>query len=58
MEAALFVVNLIVMLLLVMWAARADPFGFKQSGHGLFDMKPGAACDERKSPYHLMSGDF
>lgn len=54
MEAALFVVNLIAMLLLVLWAARTDPYGFKQSGQGLFDMKPGAACDERNSPYHEM----
>jgi hypothetical protein len=58
MEAALFVLNLIVMLLLVVSAARSDPFGFKPSGQGLFDMKPGAACDERTSPYHLMSGDL
>jgi hypothetical protein len=53
-EAALFVVNLIAMLLLVLWAARTDPYGFKQSGRGLFDLKPGAECDERASPYHVM----
>ncbi len=53
-EAALFVVNLIAMLLLVLWSARTDPYGYKQSGHGLFDMKPGAECDERPSPYNVM----
>jgi hypothetical protein len=53
-EAVLFLLNLIAMLLLVLWAARSDPFGFVSSGRGLFDMKPGAACDERTSPYHLM----
>jgi hypothetical protein len=42
------------MLLLVLWAARTDPYGFKQSGHGLFDLKPGAECDERRSPYNAM----
>ncbi len=57
MEALLFLVNLIVMLLLVLWAARTDPFGFNTDGHGLFDMKPGAACDERISPYQSMQ-DF
>jgi hypothetical protein len=54
MEAILFLLNLIAMLLLVLWAARSDPFGFTTNGRGLFDMKPGAACDERESPYHLM----
>jgi hypothetical protein len=54
MEAILFLLNLIAMLLLVLWAARSDPFGFISNGRGLFDMKPGAACDERTSPYHLM----
>ena len=54
MEAVLFLLNLIAMLLLILWAARSDPFGFVSSGRGLFDMKPGAACDERTSPYHLM----
>jgi hypothetical protein len=57
MEAALFLVNLIAMLMLVLWAARTDPFGFKQSGRGLFDLRPGAACDERPSPYKTIQ-DF
>jgi len=51
-EAALFLVNLIAMLMLVLWSARTDPYGFKQSGKGLFDLKPGAECDERRSPYN------
>jgi hypothetical protein len=57
MEAILFLLNLIAMLLLVLWAARADPYGFVSSGRGLFDMKPGAACDERTSPTKSMQ-DF
>jgi hypothetical protein len=52
-EAALFLVNLIAMLMLVLWSARTDPYGFKQSGKGLFDLKPGAECDERRSPYNI-----
>ncbi len=54
MEAILFLLNLIAMLLLVLWAARVDPYGFVSNGRGLFDMKPGAACDERTSPYNQM----
>jgi hypothetical protein len=54
MEAVLFLLNLIAMLLLALWSARADPFGFQSNGRGLFDMKPGAVCDERKSPYNAM----
>ena len=50
MEAALFVLGLIIMLLLVLWSARNDVPGMPQSGGGLFDMKPGAACDERPRP--------
>jgi hypothetical protein len=50
-EAALLVVNLVAMLLLVLWAARTDPVGFRDSGLGLFDLKPGADCDERKNPF-------
>jgi hypothetical protein len=50
MEAGLFVVNLVVMLLLVLWSARADPPGKVLSGRGLFDPRPGAACDHRKRP--------
>jgi hypothetical protein len=57
MEAALFVANLIAMLLLVLWAARTDAFGFKRSGHGLFDMRPGAECDERKPPFGRRDAD-
>ncbi len=54
MEAILFLLNLIAMLLLVLWSARADPYGFQPSGRGFFDMTPGASCDERPSPYHVM----
>jgi hypothetical protein len=39
------------MLLLVLWSARADAFGFRESGAGLFDLRPGAECDERKNPF-------
>lgn len=54
MEALLLLVNLVAMLLLVLWAARSDVYGYKQSGLGLFDLKPGAECDERPAPFgHL-----
>ena len=48
MEAALFVINLVIMLLLVLWSARADPPGKMLSGRGLFDMRAGAECDHRR----------
>ncbi len=51
MEALLFVFNLVVFLLLLIWSARADPVGTELSGHGLFDTRPGAECDHRKRPH-------
>ncbi len=50
MEAALFLVNLVIMLLLLLWSARTDPVGQKETGAGLFAMRPGADCDHRKRP--------
>jgi hypothetical protein len=57
MEAILFLLNLIAMLLLVLWSARVDPYGFISNGRSLFEMKPGADCDERISPFQTMQ-DF
>jgi hypothetical protein len=50
LEAALFVFNLVIMLLLVLWSARNDEPGSTLSGFGLFDTKPGAECDHRPRP--------
>jgi hypothetical protein len=50
MEAALLSINLVFMLALVIWSARVDPPGKQLSGRGLFDTRPGAACDHRKPP--------
>jgi hypothetical protein len=53
MEAALFVFNLVIMLLLILWSARNDVPGSPLSGRGLFDTKPGAECDDRPRPRPL-----
>jgi hypothetical protein len=53
MEAALFCLNLLIMLLLVVWSARNDPPGRQLSGLGLFDTKPGAECDHRPLPAYF-----
>jgi hypothetical protein len=50
-EAALLVVNLVAMMLLILWSAREDMSGFRETGAGFFDLRPGAECDERTKPF-------
>ena len=58
MEAALFVADLFVMLLLIVWSVSRERSTTKLSHMSLFDYKPGAECDElatRKPKFETFS---
>ena len=46
MEAALFVADLFVMLVLIVWSVSRERSTTKLSHMSLFDYKPGAECDD------------
>ena len=50
MEAALFVADLFVMLLLILWSVSRERSATKLSHMTLFDYLPGAECDDLARP--------
>lgn len=50
MEAALFIADLFVMLLLIVWSVSRERSATKLSHMSLFDYKPGAECDDLAKP--------